>query len=41
MDKKICEDTAKFWIENGGDAESFYWTESFIYTILKRIEKQQ
>jgi hypothetical protein len=40
IDEKICRDTAKFWIENGGDAEGFKWVYSDFIRILEEIEKE-
>lgn len=37
----IIEETARFWIDNGGDAEGITWSWMRIRDAARRIEHEQ
>ena len=41
IDRKLCEETAEFWLENGGDAEGFVYVTDQLYKAIMQKEKEQ
>jgi len=37
-DKKTIEETAKVWVENGGDSEGFLYNWNKLYEKIKELE---
>jgi len=40
-DERICTETAKLWLESGGDSEGFIWCYNRILNKIRELEEEK